>query len=170
MIAMTDQENRSPGPRMACHLQVHFGHQRTGSVYHGQLTSARLGKNILCHTVGAEQNHGTVRNFGKIFDKLGALGAQSFHDVPVVDDLMPDENRGAEQFKRMQYGADRAIDSGTEASDVSYQNFHFALLPVWVVVIPKSGEPTLSQNPDRPEQSPFLDCVRPPSTRRETLS
>jgi hypothetical protein len=170
MISMTDQENRSPGPRMACHLQVHFGHQRTGGIYHGQLTSARLGINVLCHPVGAEQNHGTVGNFSKIFDKFGTLGAQSFDDVPVVHNLMPDEDRGAEQFKRMLYGADRALDSGTETSDVSYQNFHFAPLPASAAVISKSGEPTLSQNPDRLEQWLFLDCVRPPFTRRETLS
>jgi hypothetical protein len=70
----------------------------------------------------------------------------------------------------MLYGADRALDSGTETSDVSYQDFHFALLPVSAAVISKSGEPTLGQNPDRLERWPFLDCVRPPFTRRETLS
>ena len=128
MIAMTNQENRSPRARMPCHLQVHFGHQRTRGIYHSQLTPLCLGIYVLRHAVGAEQNNGAVGNFGEILDELGALRAQLFHDVPVVDDLMPDVDRGSEHVERLPHGADGALDSGAETADIGEQNLHVAFL------------------------------------------
>jgi hypothetical protein len=79
--------------------------------------------------MGAEQDKCAVGNFGKIFDELGSLRAQSFHDAPVMHDLMSDVDRRSEQFKCLLDGGNGTLDSGAETTDVGDQNFHFARLP-----------------------------------------
>lgn len=69
-----------------------------------------------------EYDGGVVRHFVQFFDEHGALGAQPVDHKAVVDHLVPDVDRRAEQFQRPFDDADGAIDASTEAAGIGEQD------------------------------------------------
>ena len=58
---------------------------------------------------------GIIRDFGEFLDENRALGLQAVHDVAVVDDLVPDIDRGAVDRQRPFHDIDRPHHAGAEA-------------------------------------------------------
>jgi hypothetical protein len=93
MAGVADENDLASLAAVVAPFLVHLGHQRTGGVDDREVTT--LG--FLLHrggdTVRAENGHRAQRNFVEFLDKDGTLGAQRFHHVLVVHDLMANIDR-----------------------------------------------------------------------------
>ena len=73
--------------------------------------------------MGREHHDGAGGRIVQFVDEDGALGAQVFDHVAVVDDLVAHVDRRAVQLERALDDVDGAIDAGTEAARLRQQDF-----------------------------------------------
>src|SRR5690606_26251123 len=113
---VADHDDLAAGGAHARDLDVHLGDQRAGGVEY--LQAARLGflAHGLGHAMGREHDDGAGGSLVELVDEDGALGAQVFDDVAVVDDFMAHVDGRAVQFERALDDVDGAVDAGTEAA------------------------------------------------------
>ena len=74
--------------------------------------------------MGAENGDAAGRHFIQLVDEIGALGAQAFDDMTVVDDLVPDIDRRAEFIDGALDDLDRALDAGAKTTGLCEDNLH----------------------------------------------
>ncbi|MNV28603.1 hypothetical protein D3C71_1198000 [compost metagenome] len=123
MALVADHDDLAAGGAHASHFNMNLGHQRAGGVKH--LQPARLGfrPHRLGHAVGREHDDGARGRVVQFIDEDRALGAQVFHHIAVVDDLMAHVDRGAMQFDRALDDVDGAVHAGTEAARLGQHDF-----------------------------------------------
>jgi hypothetical protein len=70
------------------------------------------------------EDHGLtgIGNFVQFLDEDGTLGFEAFHNVPVVDDLVPHIHRRSKPLQRKVHDLDCPIDAGTEAARTAEQD------------------------------------------------
>jgi hypothetical protein len=65
-----------------------------------------------------------MRHLIQLIDEIGALGAQAFDDMTIMDDFVPNIDRGAVFIDRTLDDLDRAFDAGTKTTGLSEDNLH----------------------------------------------
>ena len=107
---------------MTFRLAMNLGDQRAGRVDIDHLPAFRLCRDGFGDAVGGEDDRTVVRRFVKFVDEDRALGFQRFDDELVVDDFMPDIDRGAVPFQRLLDNQDGPVDAGAESARSGEQN------------------------------------------------
>ena len=125
---MADQDDLAALAGVVAAFLVHLGDQRTGGVDHRQVAALRLFLHLRRDAVGAEDGDGAFGNLVEFLDEDGALGAQRFDDVLVVDDLVPDVDGRAVERQRALDDLDRAFDAGAEAARLRQKHAQRCLL------------------------------------------
>ena len=108
---MTDQNNGAFFPRKLEGFEMDFGDQRAGGVNDFQLARPGFIADGGRHAVGAENQHGAVRDFFNGFHENGAAAAKLLDDVSVVNNFMVHIDRRAISFQSQFddiHGADHA--------------------------------------------------------------
>ena len=117
MAGMADQDDGVAPTMVQLGLTVHLGDERARGVDGEETTSASLHRNGLRDAMGRE-DHGRIgrRDLVQFLDKDGTLLLQRFDHVLVVDDLVPDEDRGAIDRESLLDRVDRANHAGAETA------------------------------------------------------
>src|SRR4029450_1864933 len=89
-----------------------------------ELTLRRLLLHRAGDAVRTEDHRGIVRNLAQLLDEYRAKGAQTFHDIAVVHDLVAHIDWRAEQCQRALDDIDRTVHSGTESTRIGEQQSH----------------------------------------------
>ena len=105
-------------------LQVDLGHQGAGGVDALQPAAFGLGDHAFGDPVGAEDEHGPVRDLVVALHEAGPLGGQGLHHVAVVHDLVPDVDRGSEDLERLLHDLDGALDAGAATAGACQEDGH----------------------------------------------
>jgi hypothetical protein len=74
--------------------------------------------------VRAENRDGSIGDFVQFLDEARALALERFHDVAIVDDLVPDVDGLTVLFERTLDDVDGANDAGTEAAWLGENDAH----------------------------------------------
>ena len=82
-----------------------------------KLRGSGLGRNRFRNAMGRKHHRcvGIVGDFGEFLDENGALGPQAVDHIAVMDDFVPDIDRGAIDGERPFHGVDGAHHAGAEA-------------------------------------------------------
>ncbi|KPY72158.1 Uncharacterized protein ALO45_05548 [Pseudomonas syringae pv. syringae] len=136
-------------------LDMHLGHQRTGSIEHLQTTACRLGTNSLGNTVGAEDNDDVIRHLIQLFNEDRTARAQVFDDKFVVNDFMAHINRRTKHFQSAIDDFDRAVHSGTKAAGVGEFDLHAVPHDWYGVARPGPGLTAKVRKPELPSLQRF---------------
>jgi hypothetical protein len=115
VTGVADEENVVAGAGVVLRFGVDLGHEGAGGVDEGHLAASGFGGDDFRNAVGGEDDGAIIRAFGEFLDEDGAHGFEAFHNVGVVDDLVPHEDGGAPFHQRLFHDLDRAIDAGAEA-------------------------------------------------------
>ena len=114
MAGVADQHDVEAARGVALALFVDLGDQRAGGIDHVQMALAGRARHALGDPVRAEHRDRTFRNLIDLVDEAGALALQRLHHVLVVDDLVPDVDRGAKQLQRALDDLDRPLHARAE--------------------------------------------------------
>src|SRR6185503_12329873 len=125
MAGMADQHDLAPLIGVALALAMDLGDQRAGGVDHRQVARFGLVLDGAGYAVGAENRHAAGRDFSELVDEMRALGAQSLDHMPVMDDLVPDIDRGSVFLECALDDFDRALDAGAKPSWLGQNDPHF---------------------------------------------
>lgn len=124
MPAVTDHDDRVALTRIAAHLRVHLGDQRTSRVDDTKAAAPRARDHFARHAVRAEYGHGAARNVLDLVDEDGAARPHALDDVPVVHDLVKHVNRAPVNRERPIDDGDRTLHACTEAARLCEQHIH----------------------------------------------
>ena len=124
MARVPDQDHRASLRHVALPLAVNLRHQRAGGVEDAQPARSRIVFDDARDAVRAEHGDRPDGNLGQMLDESGALRAEAFDDVPVVNDLVTHVHRRAEALERLLDDVDRADDARAEASRLRKHHAH----------------------------------------------
>ena len=146
MPGMADQHDLPPLPGVAAALVVHLGDQGAGGIDHRQPALGRQGFDALRHPVGREHGHGARRHVVQLIDEDGAAGAQVFHDIAVVHDLVTDVDRRAILLECALDDFDGPFDPGAKTPRLGQDDtHHVAKVPLScsdIARCPRPGNPS----------------------------
>ena len=101
-----------------------LGDQRAGGVDGAEVAGDGGGADGRRDAVGAVEDGGAVRDLVDAVDEDDAALAKALDDVPVVDDLVIDVERRAEEFEGAFEALDGHVDAGAEAARVGQDDSH----------------------------------------------
>ena len=78
--------------------------------------------------MGGKDGDAARRHLVQFIDEIGALGAQAFDDMAIMDDLMPDIDWGAEFIDGAFDNFDGAFDTGTKTAGLGEDYLHGPIL------------------------------------------
>ena len=93
-----------------------------------RLRCRRLRRNAGSDAVSAVEHRGAVRDLVDRIDENDALLAESLDHGPIVDDLVIDVKRSAEEFEGLFQALDRHVDAGAEPARIGEDNVHVGVL------------------------------------------
>ena len=125
---MADEQDVHSVALVPLRLGMNLRYQGAGGVDIGHVAAGRLGGDDLGDAVGGKDHRAVVGAFGELFHEDGAHGFQALHDMGVVDDFMPHEDRGAPLGQGLFDDLDGPVDPRAEAARLSQQDFHLRLL------------------------------------------
>ena len=115
---MTDQNTLTATGTERRHLHMNLGHQRTGRIKDLESPGPGFFLHRPGHAVGTEYDNGVIGYFVELFNKHRAPLAQVVDHEAVVNNLMTDINRTAEDLQGSVDDVDSAINAGAEAARV----------------------------------------------------
>ena len=124
---MADQYHLVAIAAMACHLEMHLGHQRAGGIENLQLAMCRLLLHCAGYSVGTENNRAVVRYFVQLVNEDGTALFETLHHEPVVHHLVAYVDRGAECVERLFNDFDGAVHAGTKTAGICQRDLHVSL-------------------------------------------
>ncbi len=164
MVGMADQEDFAAALEMDRGLAMHLGHQRAGRIQRKEIAALGLGRNRFRHAMGREHHRrvGIVGDFGQFLDENRALGLQAVHHIAVMDDLVPDIDRGAIDGERPFHGVDGPNHAGAEAP---WRTKHDSQVRFWVCLAAIGSdlgtESPLADGQGTAVSATNWDCFRP---------
>ena len=121
---MTDEHHFAGFARIAGHLHVDLGHQRTRGIEHGQSTPLRFLLHGTAHSMRTEDDRGAIGHFIEFLDEQGPERPQPLHYVLVVDHLVAHVDGRTKQGDSAFYDVDGTVDTSAEATRIGEQQFH----------------------------------------------
>jgi hypothetical protein len=95
MAGMADEEDVAPGLDQPLGLAVDLADQRAGRVEIVEAATLRFGRHGLGHAMRGEDHRNSVRHLRHFLHEHRAHRLQPVDHIFVVDDLVPDVDRGA---------------------------------------------------------------------------
>src|SRR3712207_4391314 len=87
---MADEHERPSSRHIALSLVVNFGDKGTCGIQRGQISCLSLRDYRPGNAVSTEDHNRFVWHFAEILNKARALLCQTFNDMPIVNNLVPD--------------------------------------------------------------------------------
>src|SRR3989441_9621776 len=94
VVLVADENDRVVLARVADRLEVHLGHERARRIDNPEAPLHRLLAHLRRDPVRAEDHGRVVRHLVQLVHEDGALGAELFDNVAVMDDLFSDGEIG----------------------------------------------------------------------------
>ena len=124
VVAVAHQEDVLAHLGVAAGLDVDLGHQRAGRVDRAEVAGLGRGADLGGDAVGTKDHRVAGGDVVDVFDKRDALVDEAVDHVLVVDDVVVDIQRGADQVDQLLDRVDGHVDAGAEAAGVGEDDPH----------------------------------------------
>jgi hypothetical protein len=121
MAGMTDENHLSSLASVITSFLVNLGDQRAGGIDDREVATLRLLLDFRRDSMRAEDGDGAFRDFIELLDEHGAFGAKGFDHVLIMNNLVPDIDRGTIEGQRTLDDLDRTLDTSAKAARFSEQ-------------------------------------------------
>ena len=121
---VADQDDGVAFPGVLDGFEVDLGHERAGGVDGAELAAPGLVADLGRDAVGAVEERGALGDFVERLDEDGAAAPEPLDDELVVDDLVIDVERRAEEIERPLQALDRHVDPRAEAAGIGQDDLH----------------------------------------------
>ena len=121
---VANQHAFNPAGSIARHFHVHLGDQRTGRIKYLKSATIRLVLDGTADSVRTKDHRGIVGHLLEFFDKYRTAVAQAIHHIAVMNHLVANINRRAEDIDGTVDNLDRSIDPSTKPPRIGQFNLH----------------------------------------------